>query len=246
MQDSQSMLADAKAAWQLLTKPGTGETQQERLNHFYGSQAQGYDRFRRRLLHGRQALIDGLMVKRDAVWVDLGCGTAENLERFGDRIEQFSSIHLVDLCEPLLAIAKSRCNRLQTQVPISFYESDVTQFDLASESVDLVTFSYSLTMIPDWFAAIDNAYRLLRPGGVIGVVDFFVSRKHAARGEVQHGWLTRTGWSTWFAWDNVYLDPDRLALLQHRFKQRTLHQGRGSVPFIPMVKVPYYQFIGSK
>ena len=27
--------------------------------------------------------------------------------------------------------------------------------------VDLVTFSYSLTMIPDWFAAMDNANALL-------------------------------------------------------------------------------------
>ena len=33
-------------------------------------------------------------------------------------------------------------------------------------------------MIPDWFAAVDHAWRLLRPGGTIGVVDFYVGRKH--------------------------------------------------------------------
>ena len=47
--------------------------------------------------------------------------------------------------------------------------------------VDVVTFSYSLTMIPDWFAAIENALRMLRPGGQIGVVDFYVSRKYPAQ-----------------------------------------------------------------
>ena len=31
-------------------------------------------------------------------------------------------------------------------------------------------FSYTLSMIPDWFAALENARRLLKPGGTIGVV----------------------------------------------------------------------------
>jgi len=30
--------------------------------------------------------------------------------------------------------------------------------------------------IPDWFLAIDNALRILKPGGIIAVVDFYVSR----------------------------------------------------------------------
>jgi S-adenosylmethionine-diacylgycerolhomoserine-N-methlytransferase len=32
-----------------------------------------------------------------------------------------------------------------------------------SGTADLVTFSYALTMIPDWRAAIRNAYRMLKP-----------------------------------------------------------------------------------
>lgn len=241
-----SFLADAKAAWHLLTSPGRGDTHQERLNQFYRQQASGYDRFRKRLLHGRQALIDQLSVPEKGVWVDLGCGTAENLERFADRLSGFSRIHLVDLCEPLLAVAKERCVALKSEVHIELHEADVTRFDLPDESVDLVTFSYSLTMIPDWYAAIENAYRMLRPGGMIGVVDFFVSRKFAAEGETQHRWSTRTLWPIWFAWDNVYLESDRLAVLQRRFKKQTLNQSLARVPLIPLVKVPYYQFIGCK
>jgi hypothetical protein len=34
-------------------------------------------------------------------------------------------------------------------------------------------------MMPDWFAVVDRAYGLLRKGGVIGVVDSFISRPHA-------------------------------------------------------------------
>ena len=48
-------------------------------------------------------------------------------------------------------------------------EADAIQFRPAEELADVVTFSYSLTMIPDWFAAIENAWSILKPGGVIGV-----------------------------------------------------------------------------
>ena len=34
----------------------------------------------------------------------------------------------------------------------------------APGTVDVVTFSYALTMIPDWRAAIRNAFNLLKPG----------------------------------------------------------------------------------
>ncbi|MGB5833439.1 MAG: hypothetical protein WBG92_15785 [Thiohalocapsa sp.] len=36
--------------------------------------------------------------------------------------------------------------------------------------VDLVYFSYALTMIPDWPAAIDNALAMINTGGLLGVV----------------------------------------------------------------------------
>lgn len=39
--------------------------------------------------------------------------------------------------------------------------------------MNLVTFSYSLSMIPDKRAALKQAARLLAPGGAIGIADFF-------------------------------------------------------------------------
>ena len=44
-------------------------------------------------------------------------------------------------------------------------------------TVDVVTFSYALTMIPDWRAAIRNAFRMLKPGGHIAVCDFTVTKE---------------------------------------------------------------------
>ena len=60
--------------------------------------------------------------------------------------------------------------------------ADATEFRPSEGQADVVTLSYALTMIPDWFAAIENACAMLKPGGVIGVADFYVSRKRPAQG----------------------------------------------------------------
>lgn len=245
MSATSSLRSDGRALFHILAASNRGETHRDRLDNFYQGQADVYDSFRKRMLHGRQEMIDALPLKADSVWIDLGCGTGENLERFGGRLKTFSQIHLVDLCTPLLNVARSRIDTISGP-PIHVHEADATQFDLPGGQADLVTFSYSLSMIPDWFAAIDNAMRLLRPEGVIGVSDFFVSRKHAHGSDVQHGWLTRTGWPIWFGMDNVSLEPDRLSMLRHRFEEISISQHRGKIAYIPFFKVPYYVFVGKK
>lgn len=246
MSFTQTLISDSRVLWNLLASPTKGNTHRERLNNFYQGQASSYDSFRQRLLHGRQEMITAMPVKMGDVWVDLGCGTGENIERFGDRLSVFSAIHLVDLCEPLLKVASERRSRLAEPDKLTLHEADATRVVIPDASADLVTFSYSLTMIPDWFAAIDNALRILRPGGYLGVADFFVSRKHASGDEARHGWLTRTGWPTWFAMDNVFLNPDHLPMLRRRLDTVTLVQNRGHLAYLPFFKVPYYVFVGRK
>lgn len=123
---------------------------------------------------------------------------------------------------------------------------DVTQLDWDSESVDVVTFSYSLTMIPDWFAAISEAKRVLKPGGLIAVVDFFVARKHPTVNDMHQSSLSRAFWTNWFGWDNVFLSSDHLPLLRREFSCVSSTQARSKVPYLPFIRAPYYHFIGKK
>jgi S-adenosylmethionine-diacylgycerolhomoserine-N-methlytransferase len=129
---------------------------------------------------------------------------------------------------------------------VAAVHADATTFRPDEGAADVVTFSYSLTMIPDWFRAMEHARGLLRPGGIVGVVDFYVSRKHASEGRRQHGWLTRHFWPTWFSTDNVFLNPDHVPYLESRFDTLLLHEKRGKVPYLPLGRVPYYIFIGRK
>jgi S-adenosylmethionine-diacylgycerolhomoserine-N-methlytransferase len=98
--------------------------------------------------------------------------------------------------------------------------------------------SYSLTMIPDWRAALANATRLLRPGGYIAVSDFTVTPENS--------WFTRTLWPAVFKLDGIKLSHDHIDELRSRFEQVHLKVEKGGFPYVPFLKAPFYYFIGRK
>ncbi len=228
-----------------LVKPIQGNNHQERLESFYRGQAQAYDTFRKRLLQGREELYQSLIQYPGDIWLDLGGGTGANLESIHEKLSQFQKLYIVDLCPSLLEIAKHRI-LANGWSNVETVEADVTQFIPPERAVDLVTFSYSLTMIPDWFAAIDHAHHLLKPGGMIGVVDFYVARKYPMKQWSSQSGFSRHFWPAWFGKDNVFLSSEHAPYLHYRFESIQFTERMATLPFLPGVKVPYYLFIGRK
>lgn len=239
-----SLLSDLKILWHMTLSPIRGKTHSERLESFYSKQAEGYDDFRRRLLQGRKEMWEALPVIDGARAVDMGGGTGANLEFLGDRIQKFEQMTLVDLSGSLLKVAQQRI-AARGWTNVNTVEADATAW-MPPQPVDIVTFSYSLTMIPDWFAAMDQARRMLKPGGLIGVVDFYVSRKYPDPGKVKHSWLTSTFWPGWFRMDNVFPSPDHVPYLHRHFTPVHFSERRARIPYMPGSRVPYYIFIGRK
>lgn len=236
------MIGEARVLLQLLAGQSRHGSHAERLQRFYAPQAERYDRFREQLLHGRRELIDELDAQPGEHIVELGAGTGRNLLFFGDRLHELSHVDLVDLCPAMLEQARRRtCNWPN----VSTIEADVTQWS-PRRNVDCVYFSYSLTMIPDWRSAIDSAIAMLKPGGRLGVVDFFVSRADPPPGLVRHGGVTRWFWPRWFGHDGVRLDPAHLDHLRNRLPVHALIERRGSMPYLPLLRVPHYVFVGRK
>ncbi len=230
---------------QLSLWPIRGASHKERLENFYRNQAGSYDTFRRRLLHGRHELVESLPMSEGNVWCDMGAGTGENVEYAARYLSRLRRVYLVDLCPSLLQLARERI-AARSWRNVEVVEADAETFRPAGASVDLVTFSYSLSMIPDWIAALENAWQLLRPGGYLGVVDFYVSRKFPPGELMRHSWLTRTWWPTWFGMDNVYLRSDVLPYVLRRYQPMRLNECRGKVPFLCGASVPYFVFVGRK
>jgi S-adenosylmethionine-diacylgycerolhomoserine-N-methlytransferase len=241
-----SVFSELKMLYHLAVAPVRGDTHAARLENFYNRQAQGYDAFRRRLLHGRAELNRAIIPPPGATWLDIGGGTGENLEHLGDRLPLLQGLWVIDLSESLLQVASERIAR-HNWTNVHVLRADATSFAFPCPGgADVITFSYSLSMIPDWCAALEHARQLLKPGGIIGVVDFFVSHKHPAPDRRKHGWFTRTFWPTWFAADNVFLSPAPLDWLTRKFQTLRLQELQSRVPYLPLGKVPYFQFMGRK
>jgi S-adenosylmethionine-diacylgycerolhomoserine-N-methlytransferase len=238
-----SLLADARTLVQLARGHAAGATHAERLQAFYRPQAAHYDAFRERLLHGREDLIRRLALPPGSTVVELGGGTGRNLEYFGARLCSFARFEVVDLCPALLEQARKRCARWPGVAAV--VEADATSYR-PPQPVDCVYFSYALTMIPDWRAAVDNALAMLRPGGLFGAVDFYSAPRAAQAGLLRKAELASRFWRRWFGHDGVRLDSRHLPYLLAHSEPLCCEQRRGAVPYLPGLRAPYFLYIGRK
>ena len=101
-------------------------------------------------------------------------------------------------------------------------------------------------MIPDWRRALCNALRMLKPGGLIGVVDFYVSGKEPPQGRQRHGWLQRQCWPRWFRHDGVSLDGGQFDEVMRLTENVRCEEHLAALPYLPGLRVPYYLYIGRK
>ncbi|KAJ3925991.1 MAG: hypothetical protein NXY57DRAFT_1030425 [Lentinula lateritia] len=260
--------------WYCFVHPLTGaKDQKARLDKFYEGQADVYDATRRGLLRGRKTMLNlsaghlrtlrANCPDKRLVWVDIGGGTGHNIELMDQflPISSFDAVYLIDLCEPLLQVARKRfAQRGWTNVHILC--QDASDFVLPewqnSSSVDpkgsvgFVTLSYSLSMIPNFYNLLDRIDHVLSPQeGLLGVVDFYTAGKNASLHEKaiggeskECGWISRWFWQIWFDFDNVHLSPARRSYLEYRFGTIKSYNGRNRfvLPFI--VRIPYYIWLG--
>lgn len=223
---------DARVLWSLLRGLPRGRPHAAALQAFYAPQARQYDAFRERLLHGRTELLQRLDTEPGQTLVDLGAGTGRSVDLLGDDAARFARIDLVDLCPALLEVAARRCaGHGNTRL----VQGDAAAYD-PGQPVDRVLFCYSLSMMPDWRAALANACRMLQPGGRVGVVDFCPPA----------GRIAGAFWRSWFGHDGVRLDRAHQVELCALFEPLHFVERRGRVPFLPLLRAPYYLFVGRR
>lgn len=260
-----------KFVWYCFIRPLGSIDQKDRLDKFYKGQADIYDQTRSSLLRGRNTMLSlsashlcalrtSFPTKR-LVWVDIGGGTGHNIERMDKYfpISSFDAVYVIDLCESLLQVARKRCaDKGWTNVTVLC--QDASQFSLPEWSdgkdpkgcVSFVTLSYSLSMIPNYYALLDRIDYVLSPqDGLLGVADFYTAGKQPSLHEKdiggtskECGWLSRWFWQIWFDFDHVSLSPARRSYLEYKFGTVKTYNGRNRfvLPFI--VRIPYYVWLG--
>ena len=173
----------------------------------------------------------------------------------------FSKVYLVDLSPSLCEVARRRFARLGWKVDIvcqdarafRFNKHDVPQARSRADfnsGADLITLSYSLSMIPDYYSVVDSISSLLSPRGLVGVVDFYVQSIVETSGRNYTGgsfnrhvnWLGRVFWRAWFDVDRVGLEGARRDYLEYRFGTLKTADERNYL----LGGIPYYIFIGTQ
>jgi S-adenosylmethionine-diacylgycerolhomoserine-N-methlytransferase len=175
------------------------------VQRFYRWNAPIYDLTRWALLRGRRTAVEALRLRSGQRVLELGCGTGLNFARLRERVGATGCVVGVDLSWHMLARARRRL------LPRTYLlQADAARLPLDG-TFNAVLLSYSLTMIPQWERALDQACGLLAPTGTLVVLDFAPAIPGQRLWQV---WLNR-----YLAWNHVDAHRDLRGALARRVAQ---------------------------
>lgn len=117
---------------------------------------------------GRRArLLDLLDLDAGAAVLAVGCGPGYEPERLAEAVGPSGRVFGVDISPDVVGMADERCS----DVPqVSLQCADAAALPIADGSVDAAVASLVYEYAPDLPAAMADLYRVLRPGGVAGII----------------------------------------------------------------------------
>ena len=200
------------------------------MSAYYTWHSRIYDCTRWSFLFDRAAILEDLQLKPGETVVEVGCGTGHNLESIVNRVGPRGKVLAVDCSDPMIKRCGQRI-RDNNWTNVRLIDREYGSFPVSGGHADAVVMSYSLSMIPNWEEALECAFRDLRPGGRIGVVDFYLAERSA----------TTMGFSEWMARNHVVLDRSYLESLSSIFRptRRVTRKALGGL-------WSFYRFVGER
>lgn len=126
----------------------------------------------REVAMAREAIVDGLNLRRGMEVADVGAGTGLFLEALSERVGQSGRVYALDISPAFIDHLEERVHRERLDPPVQTKMSREKSVDLVTRSIDLAFvcdtyhhFEYPKSML--W-----SIFRALRPGGTLVVVDF--------------------------------------------------------------------------
>ena len=185
-----------------------------------------YDRFTRVFSFGmdqgwKSALVD--VASRSIVPHGLVCDAATGT---GDLAFALSvarpdlAITATDVSLGMLTLAGERRQRSPT-ARVSVSAGDLGALPFPAASLDAITGSYALRNTPDWRASIGEVARVLKPGGQLFTLDFFLPASPAWR-EAFLAWLWASGRAVGWWW---HREPMAYGYIAHAIRHFTTAGG---------------------
>ena len=177
-----------------------------------------YDRaLERRYRNARAETVATLGVTPGSLVLDVACGTGQNFALLQQNIGD-GEIVGVDNSRGMLQRARRRVERAGwanvhlVQSDIHTFGADALDQHGGRAAADFVICTLGMTVIPDWEAAFQRAYALLRPGGHIVLFDAYAEKW------VFQTWMSKVGARAdlsrrfWEPLEAVAVDFERISL----------------------------------
>jgi S-adenosylmethionine-diacylgycerolhomoserine-N-methlytransferase len=157
------------------------------MENYYRFQADIYDLSRPFFLFDRDKTSKELVLKSGQVALEVGCGTGCNLHHLVEKAGPKGKVYGLDCSESMLRKAREKIEK-NGWTNICLIKEYAENYTL-EEKADLILFSYSLTMIPDWKAALNNARENLKDNGKLIILDFYVWHRNRKMFNIWKKWL---------------------------------------------------------
>ena len=102
---------------------------------------------------------------------DVGCGTGEIAFMAAERVGPEGEVIGVDLTPGMLRMAEKKMETMDLPKKVDFRQGDALAMEFDDNTFDLVTSGYMLRNVTDIQKAVDELYRVLKPGKKVVVAE---------------------------------------------------------------------------
>jgi cyclopropane fatty-acyl-phospholipid synthase-like methyltransferase len=159
----------------------------------YGFWEEGTRSHQESILNPIRLIVQRLQIREDDRVLDAGCGSGGSSIYIAR--QQRARVEGIALNEKQLRIARRRAARANAADRVRFSKRDYLKTGFADGSFTNVFGLESICYATRKIDFLREAYRLLRPGGRVAVVDAFLATRHLTRRDMRHYRRFLAGWA---------------------------------------------------
>ena len=117
-------------------------------------------------------MMDWLVPRPGQKLLDVAGGTGDIAFRFMQRAKNQAKVTILDMTELMLSEGKKRPEAIEFANQIEWVCGDAMHLPFQSSNFDVYTISFGIRNVTDISKVLEEAYRVLRPGGRLMVLEF--------------------------------------------------------------------------